>query len=119
MPTNRTRISRSPPGAPITPVAVALFDEIRALSCSCAPIDWAGAYWERQRCAGCEERARLDGLLHDELRLKPWEDAVQHPDARSPYPPGSLADQRWRPDLEARGRWLALAAAAASTAPRC
>jgi hypothetical protein len=119
MPTNRTRISRSPVRAPITPAAIALFEAMRELGCTCAPIDWDGAYWERQRCAGCDERAGLDELLHTELGLRPWETTVENPDARSPYPPGSHGDRTWKPDLEAQGRWRLLAAAAASTAPRC
>jgi hypothetical protein len=110
MPTNRTRISRAKQRPAITPAAVALFEEMRALPCDCPPIDWNGDCWKR--CAGCEERFRLDELLHAELCLKPWERTIQSPRARSPYPPGSPADRSWRPNHAAQRRWRKLEKAA-------
>jgi hypothetical protein len=111
MPTHRTRISRAKQRPAITPAAVELFEAMRALPCDCPPIvDFSSDYWKR--CAGCQERARIDELLHVELGLRPWERTIQSPRARSPYPPGSPADRSWRPDHAAQRRWRKLEKAA-------
>ena len=102
-----------PPALQITPLAIRLFTEMRAISCTCAPRDWDGKYWEHRQCAGCERWWELHGRLHDELRCRPWEwPCIQSPEAKCPYPPGSPAAQSWRPNERAQQMWQALAGAA-------
>jgi hypothetical protein len=108
MPTNRTRISRPSLTANVSARAVEVFAAMRDLACDCPPRDWGGAYWKHQLCAGCREYDRLGSELHAELRLRPWQPAVESPNAENPYPPGSYAGERWQPDREAQARWLAL-----------
>jgi hypothetical protein len=102
-----------PPALQITRLAIRLFTEMKAISCSCAPHDWDGKYWEHEQCAGCERWWKLHGQLHDELRCRPWLwPCIEHPNSVCPYPEGSYAAQRWRPNEEARQMWQALARAA-------
>ena len=111
MSTKRTPIGRPPSGRQFSPKALAAFREMRKLEeqCTCPPRDWGGKYWEFERCEACKEWWRQHSLLHDELRLEPWEwPAVEHPDAVSPYPEGSHAANNWKPDLEAQERYRAL-----------
>jgi hypothetical protein len=110
MTTNRKAVKRRPTPR-ITPRAIALFDRLRRLECTCEPRDRGGKYWEHTLCAGCEEHGRLMGQLHTELQLRPWQDAVADPDAGNPYPIGTYAARSWRPDVEAVERWKALARA--------
>jgi hypothetical protein len=82
--------------------------------CSCDPIDWEGAYWKRQLCPACEVWWEHHSILHDELRLRPWEwPAIETPGALPCYPEGSPAALAWKPDLEAQARYRALEKAAA------
>jgi len=110
-------------GVQITPRAVELFTEMKAFACTCAPIDWDGAYWVRDRCEGCEQWWTLHAELHRELRARLWDwPVVESPNSACPYPAGSAAAQAWKPDEEARARWRALEAGArelrrARTAP--
>jgi hypothetical protein len=46
--------------------------------------------------------------LHRELKCKPWEQAVEDPDAGNPEPAGTYNYEHWRPDEGARARWRAL-----------
>jgi hypothetical protein len=115
MTAKRTPIHR-PPIAEITPTAINLFTEMRAIRCTCKRIDWA-AYWERDECDGCRHWWELHSDLHRELHSKPWEwPCIEHPDARSPYPNDSPADLAWRPDEQAQALWRALDEAAAQDA---
>jgi hypothetical protein len=107
-----------PPALQITPLAIRLFTEMNAISCTCAPRDWDGKYWEHKPCAGCERWWELHAQLHDELRCRPWEwPCIQSPTAVCPYPPGSPAAQSWRPDESAQQMWQALARAAREARP--
>jgi hypothetical protein len=120
MNTKRTPISRPPRGPTITPEAIKTFRRIHNLTeqCTCEDfeIDWQGQYWKRRpECSACQERTQQENVLHDVLRLKPWEDAIQSPDAENPYPLGSVAHARWKPNLEAQARYKALATAAGIT----
>src|SRR5215472_16568631 len=111
MATKRTPIHRQPEPK-ITPAAIRLFDAMRRCRCTCAPGDWGGEYWKHTRCPGCERWWRLQNDLCDELRTPIWQfPCMQHPEAKSPYPPGCQADLNWKPDLEAQEQWQALAEA--------
>ena len=101
----------------ITPAAVAAFREMQKLRCTCPPIDWAGKYWERpEECAACKKWWEQHSILHDELKLEPWDwPAYEHPNARPPYPEGSPAAKSWKPDLEGQARYRMLKAAADET----
>jgi hypothetical protein len=85
---------------------------MQQLACTCPPRDWAGEYWNTCPCPGCRERTGLEYQLHCELRLRPWETAVEDPDARNPYPAGCRAHEAFRQDAGAVARWRALQAAA-------
>ena len=112
MSSKRKPISR-PAVLQITPLAISLFTEMAAISCTCAPRDWGGKYWVHKQCAGCEKWWELHARLHDELRCRPWEwPCIQSPKAECPYPPGSPAAQSWRPNERAQQMWHALAEAA-------
>jgi hypothetical protein len=112
MSSKRKPISR-PPALQITPLAISLFTEMTAISCTCAPRDWGGKYWVHEQCAGCKRWRERHARLHDELRCRPWEwPCIQSPEAESPYPPGSPAAQSWRPNERAQQMWQALARAA-------
>jgi hypothetical protein len=112
MSSKRKPISR-PPALQITPLAISLFTELAAISCTCAPRDWGGKYWEDKQCAGCERWYELHARLHDELRCRPWEwPCIQSPKAKCPYPPGSPAAHSWRPNERAQQMWQALVGAA-------
>ena len=54
----------------ITPLAIRLFTEMEAISCTCAPRDSDGKYWKHEQCAGCKRWWELHGRLHDELRCR-------------------------------------------------
>jgi hypothetical protein len=101
-------------GVQITPTAIKVFTEMRRCVCSCAPIDWDGAYWERgELCDGCRRYWNLHGHLHKELRAKPWQwPVIERPTARNPYPAGSAAAKDWRPDERGRELWRLLEQAA-------
>jgi hypothetical protein len=109
--TKRTPISRRH-AAPVAPEAAKLFNAMRKLGCECEEIDWDGAYWEREECNGCREWWRLNSLLHAALHLRPWETAVEDPSAGNPYPAGTEAASRWRPNQKAQERWKVLEEAA-------
>jgi hypothetical protein len=111
MSTKRTPIDR-PPRIEITARAVALWEQIQVLECTCAPRSWGANYWNDELCDGCAERNRLRRAIHAELRLKPWEiPAVMAPDTPNPFPAGSPRAKNWRPDQDAVARWEALAEA--------
>jgi hypothetical protein len=98
-----------PPALQITLLAINLFTEMAAISCTCAPRDWDGKYWEHEQCAGCERWWELHGRLHDELRCRPWQwPCIEHPNSVCPYPEGSYAAQSWRPNEAARHMWRTL-----------
>jgi hypothetical protein len=63
---------------------------------------------EMLRCPGCERYWELSSHLHRELKCKPWEQAVEDPDAGNPEPAGTYNYEHWRPDEGARARWRAL-----------
>jgi hypothetical protein len=110
MVTTRTPIDR-PGRVQVTPRAVALWEQMQQVECTCTPRDWS-RYWEHQRCDGCEEQNRLRRAIHVELRLPPWEiPAVMPPDAPNPWPPGSRRHAEWRPNADAVARWEILATA--------
>src|SRR5262245_30492549 len=112
MSTKRKPLNR-PPALQITPLAIRLFTEMAAVSCTCEARDWGGKYWEHKQCAGCERWWELHAGLYDELRCRPWEwPCIQSPEAECPYPPGSPAAQSWRPNERAQQMWQALAGAA-------
>jgi hypothetical protein len=115
MPTNRTRPRRATKPQ-FTPRALEVFRRMCELEtkCWCEPVDWNGKYWEHRACPACETRGDLMSVLHSELQLKPWQHPIERPGAVSGYPPGSMADRQWRPDLEAQARYRALKSAAAS-----
>ena len=105
-----------PPALQITPLAVNLFTEMAAISCTCAPRDWDGKYWGQDQCAGCKRWWELHAQLHDELRCRPWEwPCIQSPEAESPYPAGTPAAQNWRPNERAQHMWRMLEQAARET----
>jgi hypothetical protein len=107
MPTNRTPTRRQPRRPRITPQAIELFDQMQRLECTCPDdLDPSGL-----RCEGCNEHRRLMWELHAELQLRPWEDTLEAPNGKNPYPPGSYAAEHWHPDVEAVARWRALEAA--------
>src|SRR5262249_29106683 len=89
MPTTRTPIARLST-AQITPRAVKLFERLQA-------------------CSTYQEQTELEFALHRELRLRLWEEAVEHPDARGPPPPASFPHKL---HVAAQARWRALEAAA-------
>jgi hypothetical protein len=109
MGTKRTPVNR-PARVQVTPRAVALWEAMQRVECTCEPRNWA-RYWEHERCDGCEERSRLRCAIHAELRLKPYERAVQDPDMPNPWPAGSHRHAGWAPDPDAVARWRALKAA--------
>jgi hypothetical protein len=112
MSSKRKPISR-PLRVQITPLAIRLFTEMAAISCTCAPRDWKGEYRGHQECAGCERWWELHRQLHNELGCRPWQwPCIEHPNSVSPYPEGSRTAQTWRPKQEARRMWQALAQAA-------
>jgi hypothetical protein len=113
MVTNRRQRRRSSRPPSFTPAALEAFRKLHALEdqCTCPERDWNGEYWKHQQCAACDAWWEQFGIIHDELRLQPWDFAVQHPDATSGYPEGCQADKNWKPDLEAQARYRALAAA--------
>jgi len=98
----------------ITPRAVKLFEKMRRLPCVCKPRDWGQDQYYKWPgpCFHCKERGRLKYEIHRELRLYPWETAVEDPEAGSPYPVGSWAYENDEPNLEAQARWRALEQAA-------
>lgn len=111
MPTNRTPINRKGK-LQITDKAVELFREMEDIDCTCEPVDW-DRYWEHRLCAGCERWWELNSLLHHELDLKCWDwPAYENPNAANPFPEGSPAALRWKPDIEGQARYRALEAAA-------
>jgi hypothetical protein len=111
MSTKRKPLNR-PPALQITPLAIRLFTEMVAISCTCPPRDWDGKYWVHEECAGCRRWWELHARLHDELRCRPWEwPCIQSPEAECPYPPSSPAVQSWRPTERAQQMWQALAGA--------
>jgi hypothetical protein len=119
MPTNRVPIKRTSTPS-ISPEAVELFAEMKALRCTCAPIDWKGRYAERERCSGCDTWWRLHARLADLLPgIRPWHwPVVQSPHVQNPYPEGSAAAKQWEPNRVAQERWRALDAAALAEADR-
>jgi hypothetical protein len=96
---------KRPPRRPITPAAIAIFRRMQALERKCSCDD--------QRCAACDEYWRLHHRLHLELKLKPWDCGVVHPDEDCP---DYEAPHEW-----ARGQALyrLLEAAAAAALRRC
>jgi hypothetical protein len=113
MPTKRRTIKR-PPRAVITPRAIELFNQLRAVECTCEPVDWKGEYWKHQPCPGCQEWWRLHSLLHRELDCQVYQwPCVQNPDAPDYYPPDH-ANHGKMVNPEARRLWRQLEQAAAA-----
>lgn len=104
MPTKRTPRHR-PPKARFTPAALNAFRRMMELrdACTCAPD-------ATEDCSACTEWNAQERILHTELRLSPWETAVQDPEVTSPYPKGTLGYEKWP---EAQARWRALMEATA------
>ena len=90
MPTNRTRRRRPQRTPAFTSAAINAFRRMQEPEISSE--EWTAQQW----------------IIHDELRLQPWERAVQDPEATPPYPEGTYAFKNWKPDLEAQARWRAL-----------
>jgi hypothetical protein len=114
MTTKRRPIRRPPRGDRFSPAALAAFGKMLVLEqrCTCAPVDWKGAYWEHEECRACRAWSVQDHILCRELRLKPWQvPAVESPDAVCFYPAGSAAAAHCKPKLEAQARYRALMAA--------
>ncbi|MGE5242294.1 MAG: hypothetical protein ACM3NI_11660 [Bacteroidota bacterium] len=115
MATKRTPIRRPPRGGNFSPKALEALREMQRLedACTCPPRNWdRDQYWKFEPCSACNEWWDHHSILHHELALKPWQwPCVEHPDAASPYPAGSYADQHWQPDLEAQQLYKALEAA--------
>lgn len=112
MVTNRTPTKPSA-ALRITPLALTFFRRMEELDCSCADVGADGLRPGGQ-CPGCQQWWNLHSRLHDLLKLKPWHWPVyEHPDAGNPYPPGSVAHARCRPDEAAIERYRALARALA------
>jgi hypothetical protein len=112
MSTKRKPISR-PPRVQITPLAIRLFTEMAAISCTCAPWNGDDEHCGHEECAGCKTWWKLHGRLHQELQCRPWQwPCVQPPDTEWPDPPGSPADQNWQPNGGAQQMWRLLELAA-------
>jgi hypothetical protein len=97
MATKRTPIRRAA-NQRITPEAVEIFKSMRALRCTCPPIDWEGKYWERpDDCAGCVRWWSLHEKLGDALGITdPGEfPCIENPDAENPYPVYHVQHQLW------------------------
>jgi hypothetical protein len=110
--TKRVPIDR-PRRHEITARAVELFVAMEKIECVCSARDWAGEYWKHEFCQGCERWWRMHSQLHRELRLKPWHwPAYTHPEAVCPYPEGTPAAQKWKPDTRGHAVFRALEAAA-------
>jgi hypothetical protein len=115
MSTKRTPLTR-PLQHPISDTALRAFRHMRGLErqCRCPPRDWNGEYWKHEQCKACGEWWEQHSILHDALQLRPWQwPAIENPAATCPYPAGSPAAERWKPNREAQARWRALAAACA------
>jgi hypothetical protein len=54
--------------------AIDTFNEMRRLErrCTCEPVN-PDEYWKHERCAACEQWAKLHGDLCDILHAKPWQ----------------------------------------------
>lgn len=63
------------------PEAIDVFRHMQALEARCSCIDPGEKYWEREMCPACEAWWREHSTLHDLLGLKPWQPAIEHPDA--------------------------------------
>jgi hypothetical protein len=112
MSTKRKPINRAP-RVQITPLAIGLFTEMAALSCTCMPRDRGGECRGYEQCAGCQTWWKLHARLHHELRCRPWEwPCIRYPESECTYPPDSPADQTWRPDEQAQRMWRMLERAA-------
>lgn len=116
MATKRTAINRAGHNK-ITPAAIDAFKKMLALEeqCTCPPIDWAGKYWERpgRPCRACKKWKELHSILVHEPRLAPHQwPAYQRLDWETPYPAGSVAAERDKPDLGGQERFRALLQAA-------
>jgi hypothetical protein len=110
--TKRTPLSRQYRPS-ITPRAVALFAEMRALVCTCEPRDWSGEYWKHEPCNACRQWWTLHARLHRELGARLWDwPVIESPLSVCPYPAGSAAAKDWTPDERAREMWKLLEQAA-------
>ncbi len=111
MTTKRTPINR-PPRDRFTPEALVAFRKMHELEERCSrpeERDWDDH--KHKQCSACAARWEQHWILHQALRLRPWQyHGVERPDAESPYPTGCEADKNWRPDQEAQARYRALAA---------
>jgi hypothetical protein len=109
--TRRTPIRRRRT-PPVSLTAVKIFREMLRCPCTCEDSpSVCGDFDERclrRDCPGCERYWELNSHLHRELKCKPWEQAVEDPDAPNPEPAGTYNYERWRPDEGARARWRAL-----------
>jgi hypothetical protein len=118
MSTKRTPLAR-PMRHTISDAALQAFRHMRRLErqCTCPPRDWDGEYWKHEHCKARAEWWEQHSILHNALQLRPWQwPAIENPATENPYPAGSPAAKRWKPNLEAQARWRALEAAAGSTA---
>jgi hypothetical protein len=108
MTTKRIPIAR-PRRAQIVPEALDIFDEMKQLKCTCPEGE------DGEECPGCELWSRLHSQLAGLLPgIKPWDwPVIENPQAECPYPAGSYAAARWRPNEKGQARWLELEAALA------
>jgi hypothetical protein len=110
MTTKRIPIAR-PRRGQLMPEALDIFEAMKKLKCTCPPIDFEGA----NLCSGCELWWRLHSQLADLLPgIRPWHwPVIENPHAQCPYPEGSYAAVRWRPNEQGQARWRELEAAVA------
>ena len=89
---------RTEPPKEITPKALDAFRRMEKLSLECECLDGRA-----ELCAACKKWNKLDGVLHHELRLPPWEyPTYQNPaDAIHPNPD---AQERYRALTEAAAK---------------
>ena len=114
MPTNRTP-RRRPTIAQITPQAIALFDQMKRIQCTCLRRDWDGEYWKFRECPGCRKWGDLQAELHVELQRKPWDwPCVAHPGVKPDEDQAALWDALAQASRQARA---ARRAAKAKTQP--
>jgi hypothetical protein len=88
MSTKRTPLAR-PLQYPISETALRAFRHMCRLEsqCTCAPRDWDGEYWKHEQCKACAEWWKQNSILHDALKLRPWQwPAIEKPGDREPVP---------------------------------
>ena len=112
--TKRTAIAR-PRRGQLVPEALDIFEAMKKLECTCPPVDFEGANVDGEDCPGCQRWRSLHSRLAQLLPgVRPWHwPVVEEPQAQCPYPEGSHAAARWRPNEQGQARWLELEVALA------